>query len=140
MKDAQNNNDSIPIKKWNQKSINKNDNDQDGTNPEPITVKSVENKNEVSESDNEDNSIQPDFGKKKKSYYKQVLYQALNNDADAQLLMGQFYLSGKYVKKNVVIAIDWLIRSSEECNKDATTLLSEYLKENKGLNLVLCIK
>lgn len=124
------------VKKWRQKMANRKDHDNHGgANPEPVSTKNTENKNEESDSENEGNSIQFDFGEQSKSYYKQVLYQALDKDADAQLMMGKFYLSGKYVKKNLVTGVEWLIKASEECNKDATIILSECLRRNKGYHL-----
>ena len=105
---------------------------QDDTKLELDTVERKENINQELKSDNEDNSVKLEFGDQSRSHYKQILYSAMNNDANAQLIMGKFYLTGKYVKKNLVIGVEWLIKSSEESNKDATIILSECLRRNKG--------
>lgn len=60
------------------------------------------------------------------SEFKRMLKKANNGDADAQLLIGKWYMENKVVKSDTVTAIYWLEKAGIQDNKDAVASLSEY--------------
>lgn len=63
-----------------------------------------------------------------------IRQEALNGDAEAQLILGLMYLDGEGVKKDIKEALKWLIRSEENGNTDAQLFIERLESELELVN------
>jgi hypothetical protein len=62
---------------------------------------------------------------------------ALNDDVEAQCILGLMYLDGEGVKKDVQEALKWLIKSAENGNIDAQLLVGQLYIDGVGIGIYL---
>lgn len=67
--------------------------------------------------------------------FKETHKDAINNSAEAQQLIGSWYLGGMSVQKNTELGIFWLKRSAKNGNGEAKYLLGQIYEEGKNFSL-----
>lgn len=58
--------------------------------------------------------------------FKKMLIDAKNGNADAQQLIGEWYMDNKVVKPDTAVALYWLKKAGTQDNRDAVAYLSEF--------------